>query len=171
MKNTQRHLSAVLELMMILLVITVTSIPITSFAASGSRTYKASGKMDILLPVGSTKDSPEVTIKVSDLPDNAVITKLTVKGGTASGKGGILTNYLIVRNSHNRSERIAWNGQTNRDIVTSAFLASPANGTYKLSFNATALSGYFERGVQVPYAYKEYNRPSITIYWSDAFNQ
>lgn len=57
--------------------------------------------------------------------------------------------------------QIAWTGPANKTLTTSKFLASPANGTYTISFNATNVSS-------LKIGTKTY-QPSITIYWDDEF--
>ena len=52
-------------------------------------------------------------------------------------------------------------GQANKTLTTSRFLASAANGTYTISFNATNMSS-------LNLGTKSY-QPSITIEWDDEF--
>lgn len=149
--------------MMFMLVITSTT---DVFAASGSRTFRASGKMSVALKVDSVGTSNEVSIRVSGMPAKAVITKMTINTGSLSYTGAVLTNYLTI-SSNGRSERIYWGGQANTDLNTSNFLASKANGTYTISFNAKCMGGAFAYGKRTNIGTKTYNRPSITIYWDD----
>lgn len=133
----------------------------TAFAATGSRTYKASSKMTIVLNPGQRGDSNTVSIRVSGLPEDAIITKLTVNTGTMSYSGAVVCNSLTISSSNGRTEQIGWTGQANKTLTTSKFLASAANGTYTISFNATNMSS-LDLGT------KSY-QPSITIYWDDEF--
>ena len=126
------------------------------------RTYKAASKMTITLNPGQRGNSNTVTIRVSDLPEDAIITKLTVNTGSMTYSGGaIVCNYLTISSSNVRTEQIAWTGQANKTLTTSKFLASAANGTYTISFNATNMSS-LSSGT------KSY-QPSITIEWDDEF--
>ena len=79
---------------------------------------------------------------------------------TYSG-GAIVCNYLTISSSNGRTEQIGWTGQANKTLTTSKFLASAANGTYTISFNATNMSS-------LDIGTKSY-QPSITIYWDDEF--
>ena len=79
---------------------------------------------------------------------------------TYSG-GAIVCNYLTISSSNGRTEQIAWTGQANKTLTTSKFLASAANGTYTISFNATNMSS-LSSGT------KSY-QPSITTEWDDEF--
>ncbi len=124
--------------------------------------------MSVVLSVGQTGDSSSVTIKVSDLPENAIITKLEVNTGSLTYQGGVLTNYLTISSSNGRSEQIPWNGAANKTLTTSHFLASQANGIYTISFNATCLSGPIVGGSQLNVGTKTYSNPYIVIYWDDS---
>ena len=106
-------------------------------------------------------NSNTVSIRVSDLPEDAFITKLTVNTGTMSYSGAVVCNSLTISSSNGRTEQIGWTGQANKTLTTSRFLASAANGTYTISFNATNMSS-LDLGT------KSY-QPSITIYWDDEF--
>lgn len=139
------------------------------FAATGSRTYNSTGKMSVVLPVKTTGDSSELQIRVSGLPEKAVITKMTINTGSLSYTGAVVTNYLTVESSNNRTEQIPWNGQANKTLTTNGFLASLANGTYTLKFNATCVGGAIIYGRMTDIGTKTYSRPSITIYWDDSF--
>lgn len=91
----------------------------TAFAATGSRTYKAASKMTITLNPGQRGNSNTVTIRVSDLPEDAIITKLTVNTGSMTYSGGaIVCNYLTISSSNGRTEQIAWTGQANKMILS-----------------------------------------------------
>lgn len=137
------------------------------YAASGQKKYTASGKMSVVLSVGETGDSSSVSIKVSGLPENAVITKLEVNTGSLTYQGGVLTNYLTISSSNGRSEQVAWNGAANKTLTTSKFLASTANGTYTLSFNSTCMGGAIVNGSVLDIGTKTYSKPYIVIYWDD----
>lgn len=111
--------------------------------------------MTIVLNPGQRGNSNTVTIRVSDLPEDAIITKLTVNMGSMTHSGAVVCNYLTISSSNGRTEQIAWTGQANKTLTTSRFLASAANGTYTISFNATNMSS-LDMGT------KSY-QPSITI--------
>lgn len=95
------------------------------------------------------------------MPEDAVITKMTVNTGTMTYNGAVVCNFLTLSSSNGRTEQLAWSGQANKTLTTSNFLASPANGTYTLSFNGTNASS-------LNLGTKTY-QPSITIYWDDEF--
>lgn len=99
--------------------------------------------------------------RLSGLPEDAIITKLTVNTGTMSYSGAVVCNSLTISSSNGRTEQIGWTGQANKTLTTSKFLASAANGTYTISFNATNMSS-------LNLGTKSY-QPSITIYWDDEF--
>lgn len=151
-KNAVKRIFVMLMAMTLLLGSTM-----TVFAASDSITKKASGKMTIILDPNETGNSTSVTITISGLPEDAIITKMTINTGTMTYNGAVLCNYMIVSSSNGRTERIPWTGKANETLTTSAFLASPANGTYTLSFNATNVSS-------LNLGTKTY-QPSITIYY------
>lgn len=156
-------------LLALVLVVTMSFVTSTNaYAASGQKTYKASDKMSVVLSVGQTGDSSSVTIDVTNLPENAIITKLEVSTGSLTYQGGVLTNYLTISSSNGRSEQIAWNGAANNTLTTSCFLASSANGTYTLSFNATCLGGAIVGGSVLDIGTKTYTKPYIVIYWDDS---
>ena len=158
--KTKNVVKRILAMMMVMALMLTTSM--TAFAATGSRTYKAASKMTITLNPGQRGNSNTVTIRVSDLPEDAIITKLTVNTGSMTYSGGaIVCNYLTISSSNGRTEQIAWTGQANKPLTTSKFLASAANGTYTISFNATNMSS-LSSGT------KSY-QPSITIEWDDEF--
>lgn len=165
-KNAKKVLSS---FMAMVLVITLTMLSSsTVFAASGSKKVTSSGKMSVILSVGETADSSAVSITVSGLPTNAVITKLEVNTGSLSSyNGGVLTNYLTITSSNGRSEQIAWSGATNTTLTTSNFLASAANGTYTITFNATCLGGAVTSAGILDIGTKTYSSPYIVVYWDD----
>lgn len=165
--NKLSFISRLLVVLSLVIITTFVSTPLSALASTGNRTYTSSGKMELILNTGETGDSSEAVIKVTSLPDNAKITRLTVNVGKLSYNGAIITNYLTIRSSNNRSEEISWNGQGNKTLTTSAFLSSKADGTYYISFNATSVGGFFVGGMQTNYATKTYSKPSITIYWDD----
>ena len=147
--------------MMMVMALMLTT-PMTTFAATGNKPYKASSKMTIVLNPGQRGNSNTVSIRVSDLPEDAIITKLTVNTGSMTYSGGaIVCNYLTISSSNGRTEQIGWTGQANKTLTTSRFLASAANGTYTISFNATNMSS-------LNLGTKSY-QPSITIEWDDEF--
>ena len=115
----------------------------------------------IVLNPGQRGNSNTVSIRVSDLPEDAIITKLTVNTGTMSYSGAVVCNSLTISSSNGRTEQIGWTGQANKTLTTSRFLASAANGTYTISFNATNMSS-------LNLGTKSY-QPSITIEWDDEF--
>lgn len=155
-------------LLSLMLAVVVTLAPSTNVsAASGSRKVASSGKMSAILNVGESGDSTSVTIRVSGLPSNAVITKLQVNTGSLSFQGGVLTNYLTITSSNGRSEEIPWGGAGNTTLTTSRFLASSANGTYTLSFNSTCLGGALVNGTMLNIGTKTYSKPYIVVYWDD----
>ena len=78
-----------------------------------------------------------------------------------SYSGAVVCNSLTISSSNGRTEQIGWTGQANKTLTTSKFLASVANGTYTISFNATNMSS-------LNLGTKSY-QPSITIYWDDEF--
>lgn len=137
------------------------------FAASGTKKVTSSGKMSVALNVGATGDSSSVSIRVSGLPANAVITKLEVNTGSLSYQGGVVTNYLTITSSNGRTEQIPWGGAANKTLTTHNFLASSANGTYTLSFNSTCVGGAIVSGRILNVGTKTYSRPYITVYWDD----
>lgn len=155
-KNVVKRFFAIVMVMTLVLATSM-----TAFAATGNRTYKASSKMTISLNPGQTGDSNVVTIRVSDLPEDAIITKLTVDTGSMTYSGAVVCSSLTISSSNGRTEKIGWTGQANKTLTTSKFLASAANGTYTISFNATNMSS-LNMGT------KSY-QPSITIYWDDEF--
>lgn len=155
-KNMVKKIIAMGMAMMLMLAMSM-----TAFAATGNSTYKASSKMTIILNPGQTGDSNVVDITVSNLPQDAVITKLTVNTGTMSYSGAVVCSSLTISSSNGRTEKIGWTGQANKTLTTSKFLASAANGTYRISFNATNMSS-------LDIGTKSY-QPSITIYWDDEF--
>ncbi len=166
MKRNRKILFRFLALVLVVAMSFMTST--NAYAASKSGTYKSSGKMSVVLSVGQTGDSSSVTIEVNDLPENAIITKLEVNTGSLTYQGGVLTNYLTISSSNGRSEQIPWNGAANKTLTTSHFLASSANGTYTLSFNATCLSGAIVNGNKLNIGTKTYSKPYIVIYWDDS---
>jgi hypothetical protein len=155
-KNVVRRIFTMVMVMALMLTTSMTAL-----AATGSRTYKSSSKMTIVLNPGQRGNSNTVTIRVSDLPEDAIITKLTVNTGSMSYSGAVVCNYLTISSSNGRTEQIGWTGQANKTLTTSKFLASAANGTYTISFNATNMSS-------LDIGTKSY-QPSITIYWDDEF--
>ncbi len=155
-----------------LLIMTMAFTATTSvYAATGTKKVTSSGTMSLALRKGQTGNSSEVTFRVSGLPANAVITKLEVNPGSLkSYSGAVLSNYLTVSSSNRSSaEKVSWNGRENLDLKTSGFLASKANGTYTVSFNATCISGAISHGMILDIGSKTYSRPYITIYWDDSF--
>lgn len=165
MKTNKKFLCGLLSLMLVVTMLFATSTSV--YAASGQKKYTASGKMSVVLSVGETGDSSSVSIKVSGLPENAVITKLEVNTGSLTYQGGVLTNYLTISSSNGRSEQVAWNGAANKTLTTSKFLASTANGTYTLSFNSTCMGGAIVNGSVLDIGTKTYSKPYIVIYWDD----
>lgn len=165
MKTNRKILCGLLSLMLVVTMLFATSTSV--YAASGQKKYTASGKMSVVLSVGETGDSSSVSIKVSGLPENAVITKLEVNTGSLTYQGGVLTNYLTISSSNGRSEQVAWNGAANKTLTTSKFLASSANGTYTLSFNSTCMGGAIVNGSVLDIGTKTYSKPYIVIYWDD----
>lgn len=155
-----------------LLIMTMAFTATTSaYAATGTRKVTSSGTMSLALKKGQTGNSSEVTFRVSGLPANAVITKLEVNPGSLkSYSGAVLTNYLTMTSSNRSSaENVTWNGKENTTLKTSGFLASNANGTYTISFNATCISGAISHGMILDIGSKTYSSPYITIYWDDSF--
>ncbi|WP_097004418.1 hypothetical protein [Lacrimispora amygdalina] len=155
-----------------LLIMTMAFTTTTSaYAATGTKKVTSSRTMGLALKKGQTGNSSEVTFRVSGLPANAVITKLEVNPGSLkSYSGAVLTNYLTVSSSNRSSaEKVAWNGRENLTLRTSGFLASKANGTYTISFNATCISGALSHGMILDIGSKTYSSPYITIYWDDSF--
>lgn len=165
MKTNKKFLCGLLSLMLVVTMLFATSTSV--YAASGQKKYTASGKMSVVVSVGETGDSSSVSIKVSGLPENAVITKLEVNTGSLTYQGGVLTNYLTISSSNGRSEQVAWNGAANKTLTTSKFLASTANGTYTLSFNSTCMGGAIVNGSVLDIGTKTYSKPYIVIYWDD----
>lgn len=157
--KTKNIVKRIFTIMMVMTLMLATSM--TAFAETGNRTYKASSKMTVSLNPGQTGDSNVVTITVSNLPENAIITKLTVDTGSMTYSGAVVCSSLTISSSNGRTEKIGWTGQANKTLTTSKFLASAANGTYTISFNATNMSS-LNMGT------KSY-QPSITIYWDDTF--
>lgn len=131
------------------------------FAASGNTTKAASSKMTIILDPKERGNSSTVSINVSGLPQNAVITKMTVNTGAMTYSGGAIVCNNLTISGNGRTEQLAWSGKANQTITTSKFLAAKANGTYTLSFNATNMS-------TLNLGTKTY-KPSITVYWDDTF--
>lgn len=154
--NVIKRFFAVMMIMTLMLSSTV-----TVYAQTGNVTRKASSKMTIILDPRETGNSSSVSITVSGLPEDAVITKMTVNTGTMTYNGAVVCNFLTLSSSNGRTEQLAWSGQANKTLTTSNFLASSANGTYTLSFNATNASS-------LNLGTKTY-QPSITIYWDDEF--
>lgn len=165
MKRSRKILCGLLSLVLVVAMAFVTSTNV--YAASGQKKCTSSGKMSVILSVGQTGDSSSVTINVTGLPANAIITKLEVNTGSLTYQGGVLTNYLTISSSNGRSEQIAWNGAANKTLTTSKFLASSANGTYTLSFNSTCLGGAIVNGNVLDIGTKTYSKPYIVIYWDD----
>ena len=165
MKRSRKILCGLLSLVLVVAIAFVTSTNV--YAASGQKKCTSSGKMSVILSVGQTGDSSSVTINVTGLPANAIITKLEVNTGSLTYQGGVLTNYLTISSSNGRSEQIAWNGAANKTLTTSKFLASTANGTYTLSFNSTCLGGAIVNGNVLDIGTKTYSKPYIVIYWDD----
>ena len=165
MKRSRKILCGLLSLVLVVAIAFVTSTNV--YAASGQKKCTSSGKMSVILSVGQTGDSSSVTINVTGLPANAIITKLEVNTGSLTYQGGVLTNYLTISSSNGRSEQIAWNGAANKTLTTSKFLASSANGTYTLSFNSTCLGGAIVNGNVLDIGTKTYSKPYIVIYWDD----
>lgn len=157
--RTKKVAKRVFTIMMVMTLILAASM--TAFAATGNVTRKASSKMTIILDPRETGNFTLVSITVSGLPADAVITRMTVDTGAMTYNGAVLCNYMTVSSSNGRTEQVAWTGQANQTLETSRFLASPANGTYTLSFNATNMSS-------LNLGTKTY-QPSITIYWDDEF--
>lgn len=157
--KTRRVVKRIFAMMMAMSLMLASSMIVS--AQTGNVTRKASSKMTIILNPSQTGDSTLVSITISGLPENAVITKMTVDTGTMTSNGAVVCNYLTVTSSNGRTERIGWTGQANKTLTTSNFLASPANGTYTLSFNATNVS-------VLNIGTKSY-QPSLTIYWDDEF--
>lgn len=157
--KTKNVVKRILAMMMVMALMLTTSM---TACCNWSRTYNAASKMTTTLNPGQRGNSNTVTIRVSDLPEDAIITKLTVNTGSMTYSGGaIVCNYLTISSSNGRTEQIAWTGQANKTLTTSKFLASAANGTYTISFNATNMSS-LSSGT------KSY-QPSITIEWDDEF--
>lgn len=167
MKISKKIRSLIFAVLLIFSLVSISTVDV--FAATGSKTFTSSDKMSIVLPVNTSDDSSEATINVSGLPAKAVITKMTINTGSLSYTGAVVTNYLTIRSSNDRIEQIPWNGQANKTLTTNGFLASLANGTYKLSFNSTCVGGAIVYGKITDFGTKTYSRPSITIYWDDSF--
>ncbi len=140
--KNRKMLYGILSLMLVVVMTFATSTSV--FAASGSKKVTASGKMSVALNVGQTGDSSSVSINVSGLPSNAVITKLEVNTGT-----------------------LTFQGAANTTLKTNNFLASSANGTYTLSFNSTCVGGAIVGGNILKIGTKTYSKPYITVYWDD----
>lgn len=68
--KTKNVVKRILAMMMVMALMLTTSM--TAFAATGSRTYKAASKMTITLNPGQRGNSNTVTIRVSDLPEDAM---------------------------------------------------------------------------------------------------
>lgn len=122
--RTKKVVKRFFAMVMVMALMLTTSM--TAFAATGSRTYKASSKMTIVLNPGQRGNSNTVSIRVSDLPEDAIITKLTVNTGTMSYSGAVVCNSLTISSSNGRTEQIGWTGQSNKTLTTSRFLASAA---------------------------------------------
>lgn len=167
MKILKKIGNFVFPVLLILSLVSISTVDV--FAAAGSSTYNSTKKMSVILPVKTTGDSSEIQIRVSDLPKKAVITKMIINTGSLSYTGAVVTNYLTIKSSNNRTEQIPWNGQANKNLTTNGFLASLANGTYTLKFNATCVGGAIIYGKMTDIGTKTYSRPSITIYWDDSF--
>lgn len=167
MKILKKIGNFVFPVLLILSLVSISTVDV--FAAAGSRTYNSTKKMSVILPVKTTGDSSEIQIRVSDLPKKAVITKMIINTGSLSYTGAVVTNYLTIKSSNNRTEQIPWNRQANKNLTTNGFLASLANGTYTLKFNATCVGGAIIYGKMTDIGTKTYSRPSITIYWYDSF--
>lgn len=108
--KTKNVVKRILAMMMVMALMLTTSM--TAFAATGSRTYKAASKMTITLNPGQRGNSNTVTIRVSDLPEDAIITKLTVNTGSMTYSGG-----AIVCNRH-RSKWLRRQKSMKKSIVT-----------------------------------------------------
>lgn len=149
----------VITLVMVMALMVLPSVSV--LAASGSTTKASSSKMTIILDPKERGNSSTVSINVSGLPENAVITKMTINTGTMTYSGGaIVCNYLTI-SGNGRTEQVAWTGKANQTLTTSKFLAAKANGTYTLSFYGTNMS-------TLNLGTKTY-KPFITIYWDDTF--
>lgn len=165
MKRRKKILGAFLSLLLVVVLTIVTSSSV--YAESGRKKVTSSGKMSVVLAKGVTGDSSTVTIKVTGLPSNAVITKLQVNTGTLNYQGAVGTNYLTITSSNGKSEQIVWRGATNTTLTTSNFLASQANGTYTLSFNSTCIGGAIVNGSVLDIGTKTYSNPYIVVNWDD----
>jgi hypothetical protein len=163
--KNRKILYGILSLVLVVVMTFATSTSV--FAASGSKKVTASGKMSVALNVGQTGDSSSVSINVSGLPSNAVITKLEVNTGTLTFQGAVASNYLTITSSNGRTEQIKWGGAANTTLKTNKFLASSANGTYTLSFNSTCVGGAIVGGNVLKIGTKTYSKPYITVYWDD----
>ena len=72
----------------------------TVYAQTGNVTRKASSKMTIILDPRETGNSSSVSITVSGLPEDAVITKMTVNTGTMTYNGAVVCNFLTLSSSN-----------------------------------------------------------------------
>ena len=163
----KKIVSWILPILLVVVMSLVTTIDV--YAATGKKKVNTSGKMSVALNVGTTGNSNIVSIPVSGLPSDAVITKLEVNTGSLSFQGGVATNYLTITSSNGRTERISWGGAGNTTLTTRNFIASPANGTYLLSFNSTCIGGAILGGRISNIGTKTYTNPYITIYWDDTY--
>ena len=119
-----------MEFLTVMVMALMLTTSMAAFAATGKRTYKTSSKMTIVLNSGQRGDSNTVSIRVSGLPEDAIITKLTVNTGTMSYSGAVVCNSLTISSSNGRTEQIGWTGQANKTLTTSKFLASAASSKW-----------------------------------------
>ena len=141
----------------------------TAFAASGSKKVTSTGSMSVILKEGQSGESSSVSFRVSGLPANAKVTKIVVNPGTlGNGSGAIVSTSLkLVSSATKTQDKIPWGGQPNREITSNAFINTPANATYTISFNSTCYGGAISNGMMLDIGTKIYKNPNITVYWSE----
>lgn len=167
--RSNKILCLILSTVLILTIMITTTNAV--YAADGIKTFTSSGKMSIALEKYESGNSSEAVIDVSELPKNAIITKLVVNTGKLdSFYGVVLAKSLTIKNNNTGiSEKMAWSGLQGTELKTSKFLASKANGKYTISFNGICTDGPLIGGIELKIGTKTYSKPSITIYWDDTF--
>lgn len=150
---------------LLLVIIMVSAMTITAFAASSSKTFTSSprtaGSMSLYLEPDMSGTSSIATISVTGLPKDATIKKVVVDCNTmsSSGSGAILSNTLFLKSS-NYSEWLSepW-GSLNQTEFTTELVGTAANGTYQLYYAGTNVSSK-------KVASKTYNSIKLTVYYT-----
>ena len=150
---------------LLLVMIMVSTMTITAFAASSSKTFtsspRAAGSMSLYLEPDASGTSSIATVRVTGLPDNAIIKKIVADCNTmsSSGSGAILSNRLFIKSS-NSTEWVSmpW-GRLNQTEFTTGLSGKDANGTYQLYYTGTNVSSRKD-------ASKTYSAIKLTVYYT-----